>query len=55
MNAVEFAQLLRVLSDMRSDFRRMADAAETQAKETKAMRKLVEDQHEEEIRKEWNS
>lgn len=41
MEANQFSLLLRVLSEMRGEFRRMADAAEAQVKETKAMREMV--------------
>lgn len=42
MEATQYALLLRVLSEMKVEFRRMADAAEAQVAETKAMRERVE-------------
>lgn len=47
--------LRRLLSLMLTELRRMADAAEAQVKETKAMRDLVEAKRDEEIREAWNS
>lgn len=53
MNAVEFAQLLQILAQIKREMQRMADAAEAQVAETKAMRAQIEAQREEQIRKEW--
>lgn len=41
MEAIQFARLLEMLAQMKVEFRRMADAAEAQVKETKAMREMV--------------
>lgn len=41
MNAVEFAQLLQILAGIKHEMQRMADAAEAQVEETKAMRAMV--------------
>ena len=41
MEAIQFAQFLEMLAQMKVEFRRMADAAEAQVKEAKAMREMV--------------
>lgn len=41
MEAIQFAQLLEVLAQIKREMQRMADAAEAQVAETKAMREMV--------------
>lgn len=55
MDENQFRILLKVLEHIELAMHRMAIAAEAQVAETKAMRQMVNDRHEEEIRKEWNS
>ena len=55
MDENQFRIFMHVLERMHDKFERMADAAEAQVKETKAMRQMVEAQHDREIREAWNS
>lgn len=47
MDENQFRVLMQILDRMHEDFRRMAQAAEDQVAETKAMREMVERQREE--------
>ena len=55
MDDEQIDELIVALQGIRRQMERMADAAEAQVKETKAMRDLVEAKRDEEIREAWNS